>query len=153
VSPQKILLNQDKLKFNITATSSNRETDQSALDNEKYIYVVMRASPEVALVGKQYQEQVVYETRPRLHDSLPAEEEIGPEVIHEYKLINKGPSQVSLSELFVAWQKAAADQRHFMYLIEAPYTEGPVACHISPGLVNPLNVSVRSDSCEIPLSS
>ncbi len=125
-------------------TSSNPETIESQLDNEKYIYVVMKAQPAMALVGKQYQEQVVYETRKyKTNDMILNEKEIGPEVIHEYKLLNKGPSQVSLSELFITWQKATADQRHFLYLMEVPYTEGPISCHISPSLINSLNISVR----------
>ena len=59
-------------------------------------------------------------------------------------MMNKGPSRISLSEMFVTWQKATEDQQlHFMYLMERPYVEGPVKCHVEHGLINPLNVSVR----------
>ena len=58
------------------------------MDNEKYIYVVLKALPAIALIGKQYQEQVVYETKLKNgQDWDPAnlmdEEDIGPEVFIE----------------------------------------------------------------------
>lgn len=139
-------------------TSSNKEDDMAQLDNEKYIYVVMKATPEVALIGKQYNEQVVYETKDFSTavpgDSLDIEDEIGPEILHEYRLINKGPSQISQSELLIAWQKKlqiASEDRDFLYLMEAPYTEGPIKCQLDRTLINSHNISmIDNDRIENP---
>ena len=156
IAPQNLLLNQDKLKFNITVTSSNKEDETAQLDNEKYIYVVMKATPEVALIGKQYNEQVVYETKADVTDdsAIVIEDEIGPEILHEYRLINKGPSRISRSELVIAWQKRlliASESRDFLYLMEAPFTEGPVKCQFDRSLVNSRNLSlIENDRIEDP---
>jgi len=73
------------------------------------------------------------------------ESEIGPEIIHEYKLINKGPSRFLSSELLISWQKVLKiknKNRELLYLIEEPFTEGPIKCSIDNYLINPLNLSV-----------
>lgn len=54
------------------------------------------------------------------------ESEIGPEIIHEYKVMNKGPSQFLLSELLISWQKLISinyKNKDFLYLVERPYLE------------------------------
>lgn len=74
------------------------------------------------------------------------ESEIGPEIMHEYKLINKGPSQFLSSELLIAWQKeirVGYKTKNFLYLMEMPYTEGPIKCNIENLDINPLNISVK----------
>ncbi len=105
--------------------------------------------------SKQYQEQVVYETKlDSVLYSMPLNEtQIGPEVIHEYKLINKGPSTFRSSELIVTWQShIEIDNKNaqFMYLMELPYVEGPIKCQISQQLVNPLNISVKTNLLNNP---
>lgn len=73
------------------------------------------------------------------------ESEIGPEIMHEFKIINNGPSQISLSELLVTWQKQIkinTKHRDYLYVVESPYTEGPIRCQLDSSLVNPLNLSV-----------
>lgn len=155
VAPQNILYNQEIIKFNITAMSSNKEDKRTLFDNENFVYVVLDAAPGLTLLGKQYQEQVIYETRATQHKSfeeLTNEAEIGPEIMHEYKLMNNGPSQILTSELLVAWQrilKSGDKSREFLYLMEMPYTEGPIKCGLidndgaSYNLINPLNLTVR----------
>ena len=74
------------------------------------------------------------------------ETQIGPEIIHEYKIINKGPSEISKSELMITWQSHVEfddKQFGFMYLMERPFIEGAsIKCHIDQSLINPLNISV-----------
>jgi hypothetical protein len=74
------------------------------------------------------------------------ETEIGPELMHEYKVINKGPSQFLTGELLIGWQRylnlGSVGNKELFYLIETPYTEGPIKCNIQEQLVNPLNLSV-----------
>lgn len=72
------------------------------------------------------------------------ETDIGPEIIHEYKVINKGPSQFLKSELLIAWQreiKNAQKSSPFMYLMDTPYTEGPISCFTQELTVNPFNLT------------
>ena len=118
-------------------------------DNEHYVYVVLDAVPRLALIGKQYQEQVIYETKYSSKDlndaDFESEFDIGPEIMHEYKVLNKGPSQFSLSELLINWQKQIKignKNQNFLYLMEMPYTEGPIQCNINNLDINPLNISV-----------
>jgi integrin alpha 8 len=140
VAPENIGLNEEMLKFNISCSSSNNENNSTIYDNEQYVYVVLEAVPGVTLIGKQLQEQVVYETikesekqqqqqqqQQKLNgkeelkmntiiseigdlsthqpEHLKNETQIGPEIIHEYKLINKGPSSSLKSELLITWQR------------------------------------------------
>ena len=156
VAPQSVLLyNQKVLKFNVTVTSSNKEEQATLLDNEHYVHVSLEAVPNVALVGKKYQEQVIYETKlnkvvaggadRRLN--LVDESQIGPEIMHEFKIRNKGPSQFLASELLIAWEKQikiGVKNRDFLYLMEVPYTEGPIKCDFSRLTINPLNFTVRN---------
>lgn len=77
------------------------------------------------------------------------ESEIGPEIVHEYKLINKGPSQFTRSEILIAWQKeikSTGKTTPFLYLMEMPYIEGPIKCHTRQLDINPFNLSVRIKS-------
>ncbi|CAF0823367.1 unnamed protein product [Brachionus calyciflorus] len=154
VAPQNIILDEEILKFNITVTSSNKEDQMTMFDNEHYVYVVLDAIPKLALIGKQYQEQVIYETKTSSFNkdvnSLAYETEfdIGPEIMHEYKILNKGPSQFSLSELLITWQnqiKIGEKNRDFLYLMEMPYIEGPIECSLENLDINPLNLSKLSD--------
>jgi hypothetical protein len=95
---------------------------------------------------KQYQEQLIYDTNKGEIGQLSNETEIGPEIMHEFKIINNGPSQISLTELLITWQKQIkiiSKQKDFLYLIENPYTEGPIKCEVENSLINPLNLSVR----------
>jgi hypothetical protein len=89
----------------------------------------------------------VYETKFDENLQLPYinETQIGPEIIHEYKVINKGPSEISKSELLITWQSHVEfDEKQFgfMYLMETPYLEGSIKCSIEPNQINPLNISV-----------
>ena len=93
---------------------------------------------------------MVYETK--LDESLSSflfnETQIGPEIIHEYKVINKGPSEISKSELLITWQNQIEfDDKHFdyIYLMETPYLDSDaIKCNIEQKHINPLNVSVYS---------
>ena len=172
VAPQSVPLNQELIKFNITASSSNREDKKTLFDNENFVYVVLDALPSVTLIGKQYQEQVIYEsslfssssihkqqqkdqlslttttttTAATYIDALTNEFELGPEIMHEYKLMNKGPSQALATELLVAWPrqiKVTGKNRDFLYLVDAPYLEGPIRCATQELAINPLNLTVR----------
>jgi hypothetical protein len=144
------MLNLELLKFTVLATSSNKEDKSTLFDNEQYVYVVLDAVPGIALIGKQYQEQVIYDSK--LFDSqsdfnlIHNESEIGPEIMHEYKIINKGPSQILSSELLITWQrhiKVDSAFKEYLYLIDAPYTEGQIKCQFDyQSLVNPLNLTV-----------
>jgi integrin alpha 8 len=155
VAPQSIPLNQEIIKFNITASSSNKEDKRTMFDNENFVYVVLDAMPSIALIGKQYQEQVIYENKlmdQKPTDELVTEDEIGPEIMHEYKLMNKGPSQVLMSELLIAWQRQIKTSvfnfngnnknKDFLYLMEMPYTEGPIKCGFGSLSINPMNLTV-----------
>jgi integrin alpha 8 len=98
---------------------------------------------------KQYQEQLIYDTNKGEIGQLSNETEIGPEIMHEFKIINNGPSQISLTELLISWQKQINiiyKQKDFLYLVENPYTEGPIKCEIESSLINPLNLSVCFNS-------
>jgi hypothetical protein len=144
------MLNLELLKFTILATSSNKEDRSTLFDNEQYVYVVLDAVPGIALIGKQYQEQVIYDSK--LFDTqsevnlIHNESEIGPEIMHEYKIINKGPSQILSSELLITWQrhiKVDSAFKEYLYLIDAPYTQGQIKCQYDyQSLVNPLNLTV-----------
>ena len=95
---------------------------------------------------KKYQEQVIYDTKVAGSKAdNQSESEIGPEIMHEYKIMNKGPSQFSQSELLIAWQKEIKNSMKnlpFLYLMENPYTEGPITCFTQELLINPFNLSV-----------
>ena len=136
--------------------SSNKEDEYAQLDNEKYVYVVMKASPSITLLGKQYHEQVVYNTKWQGEsiEELFNETQIGPEIIHEYKIINKGPSEILLSEMIVSWQKRIkidSESLDYLYLMEEPYTKGPISCQYDANLVNPMNISrINSDHLKYP---
>ncbi len=132
--------------------------------------MTLDASPDVTLIGlvkliniilyiaqikflflkirKQYQEQVIYETNVKelsSTDSIHYESEIGPEIMHEFKIINNGPSQISLTELLVSWQKQIKigfKHKDFLYLMEPPYLEGSIKCELDNFLINPLNITV-----------
>lgn len=144
------MLNLELLKFTVLATSSNKEDKSTLFDNEQYVYVVLDAVPGIALIGKQYQEQVIYDSKILDHQSdynlIHNESEIGPEIMHEYKIINKGPSQILSSELLITWQrhiKVDSAFKEYLYLIDAPYTQGQIKCQFDyQGLVNPLNLTV-----------
>ena len=74
---------------------------------------------------------MTYDTRLGELESDLNETEIGPEIIHEYILINKGPSQISQADILVAWQrkiKINNENEDFLFLTSAPHTEGPVKC-------------------------
>lgn len=136
--------------------SSNKEDEYAQLNNEKYVYVVMKASPSVTLLGKQYQEQVIYNTKWPNADTeeLFNETQIGPEIMHEYKIINKGPSEILLSEMIVSWQKRInidSESLEYLYLMEEPYIEGAIRCGFDPALVNPMNISqIKDDHIKYP---
>ncbi len=106
--------------------------------------------------SKQYQEQVIYETKiDSILFSTPLNEtQIGPEVIHEYKLMNKGPSDFLASELIITWQtqiEIDSKNAQFLYLMELPYLEGPIKCQIDQQLINPLNITVmQTDALHNP---
>jgi hypothetical protein len=117
------------------------------LHKEDYHFVNLQASSEMALIGKQYQEQVIYETKlEEINlDQIENETQIGPEIVHEYKLLNKGPSQISKSEMIITWQKKIkinSKNEQFLYLMEMPHTEGPIECQLDNSIINPLNISV-----------
>lgn len=154
VAPLNILLEEDVLKFNITVISSNKEEKKTVFDNENFVYVNLDASPDVTLIGKQYQEQIIYEMNTGEIVQPSNETEIGPEIMHEFKIINNGPSQITLTELLISWQKQkniAHKQKDFLYLVENPYTEGPIKCDIESSLINPLNLSyVSGDKMKNP---
>jgi integrin alpha 8 len=157
VAPQSVLLfNQKVLKFNISLSSSNKENNSTIIDNESYVFVLLEAMPNVALIGKKYQEQVIYDSKVNelhkekslLNDYARNDDEshIGPEIMHEFKVRNKGPSQFLASELLVAWEKQikiGVKNRDFLYLMEIPYTEGPIKCDFSRLEYNRLNITVR----------
>ena len=66
---------------------------------------------------------------------------------YEFKIINNGPSQISLTELLISWQKQikiGSKHRDYLYVMEIPYTEGPIKCEFDNSLINPLNLSVSS---------
>lgn len=91
---------------------------------------------------------MIYESKTsELKDELLNETDIGPEIVHEYKLINKGPSQFLRSELLIAWQKEIKNSMKsssspFLYLMESPYTEGPISCFTQYLDINTHNFSV-----------
>jgi hypothetical protein len=97
---------------------------------------------------KKYQEQVIYETKfneMQKMETLNNELQIGPEIMHEYKLINKGQSRILASELLIAWEKLikiGIRNRDFLYLMDMPYTEGPIRCDYTNLDFNPLNLTV-----------
>jgi hypothetical protein len=113
---------------------------------------------------KQYQEQVIYESKmpssgltvstvspesnsPTSTAASPIQNEsdIGPEIVHEYKVINKGPSQILASELLITWQKYIkmdTSFKEYLYLMDNPFLQGQIKCQLSSNLVNPLNLSV-----------
>ena len=83
---------------------------------------------------------------------IDLESQIGPEIIHEYKMVNKGPSQISMSEILISWQKQIKignKNKDFLYLMELPYTEGDVRCELDKTLINPLNISVNKTKIKI----
>jgi hypothetical protein len=135
------------LKFNISATSSNKEEKNTLFDNEHFVYVVLEAIPGIALIGKKYQEQVIYETK--LNEiKTTNESEIGPEIIQEYKIINKGPSKSLKSQLLISWQKELQlfdKKMPFLYLMDMPYTEGQIKCNIQNIDINSLNFTVNKN--------
>jgi len=159
VAPQSVLLfNQKVLKFNISLSSSNRENNSTMTDNESHVFVLLEAVPQVALIGKKYQEQVIYDTKfnelnkekslthENNNNNIDDESHIGPEIMHEFKVRNRGPSQFLASELLVAWEKQikiGVKNRDFLYLMEMPYTEGPIKCDFSQLEFNRLNLTVR----------
>ena len=155
VAPQSVLLyNQKVLRFNVTLSSSNKEENSTLVDNESQVLVALEAVPNVALVGKKYQEQVIYETKIADVNSRPLSDEsqIGPEIVHEFKVRNKGPSQFLASELLIAWEKQikiGVKNRDFLYLMEMPYTEGPITCDFSKLEPNRLNLTVSRVSIKI----
>jgi hypothetical protein len=84
-----------------------------------------------------------------LYSTPNNETQIGPEVIHEYKLIHKGPSEFTSSELIITWQtqiEIEGKTLDYLYLMETPHLEGPVKCEINEDLINPLNISVSNFS-------
>ena len=88
-------------------------------------------------------------------NEIESESEIGPEIIHEYKLLNKGPSRISKSELLVAWQNRIKSEKNknkdLLYLMELPYTEGPIKCRFDRSLVNWLNLTnIEKDHLKNP---
>ena len=160
--------------------SSNKEEKGTLFDNEYFVYVALDASPDLALIGKQYQEQVIYDTSiggdlytlaksltkkeddplssqdtdglsfaksQAVTHNIQHESEIGPEIMHEYKLLNKGPSRISHSELLITWQKqikiSGNKHRELLYLMETPYVEGPIRCNYDYSMINWLNLTVR----------
>jgi hypothetical protein len=161
VAPQSVLLfNQKVLKFNISLSSSNRENNSTMTDNESHVFVLLEAVPQVALIGKKYQEQVIYDTKfnelnkeksfphenNNNNNNIDDESHIGPEIMHEFKVRNRGPSQFLASELLVAWEKQikiGVKNRDFLYLMEMPYTEGPIKCDFSQLEFNRLNLTVK----------
>ena len=128
--------------------SSNKEDASTLYDNEYNVVVELDAVPSVILIGKQYQEQVIYENRYYQEETLlqsfkNVDTEIGPEVVHEYKVVNKGPSELSMADLIVSWQNHYEIDNEYLntvYLIEAPYVEGPLDCEYNSKLIN-ANVS------------
>ena len=109
---------------------------------------------KLSFLRKQYQEQVIYETKllnQKSIDELESEYDIGPEIMHEYKLMNKGPSQFLTSELLISWQRQIKlgsynlngnKNKDLLYIMEIPYTEGPIKCNFNTLSINPLNLSV-----------
>lgn len=105
----------------------------------------------MALIGKQYQEQVIYDSKliqkeNKNKNGYDTEFDIGPEIMHEYKILNKGPSQFSMSEIIITWQnqvKIGTKSENFLYLMDMPYTEGPIQCNFESFLINPQNLTVR----------
>lgn len=62
--------------------------------------------------------------------------------------MNKGPSQFLLSELLISWQReiqVGYKNKNFLYLMEMPYTEGPIKCNTDYLDINPLNISKISE--------
>ncbi|XP_077392535.1 integrin alpha-V [Festucalex cinctus] len=73
-------------------------------------------------------------------------DDIGPQIVHVYELLNGGPSTLSLSSLEVAWPYGA-NNVSLLYITHVD-TEGPVNCSTDVTL-NWRNVTFQSPSAEL----
>lgn len=92
-----------------------------------------------------YDSKLIQKAKKNKH-GYDTEFDIGPEIMHEYKILNKGPSQFSMGEIIITWQnqiKVGTKSENFLYLMDMPYTEGPMQCNVENFLINPLNLTVR----------
>ncbi|XP_065564582.1 integrin alpha-PS2-like isoform X3 [Artemia franciscana] len=128
------------LTFVLEANSTNPENEEDLDDNVRYLSVPIKVETELIIRGLSqpdtvYYNKSLYEKTPKVHES-----EIGPEVMHIYEIINKGPSDISQAEVHILWPSMNLAGDHLLYLVDFPEITGPAEC--SKIEVNPLRLQL-----------
>lgn len=76
-----------------------------------------------------------------------SEAHVGPEVLHVYKLENKGLTKVSKLKLTILWPSKREDGNHLLYLVDLPFAGPKVKCKTTnkSKYINELNLLYQQD--------
>ncbi|XP_075886589.1 integrin alpha-V isoform X1 [Nelusetta ayraudi] len=124
------------VKFDLQIVSSNQFNNTSPRVSSSTDLAVLA---RVAIRGSSSPSQVllpIANWKPRVPPVVG--DDIGPQIVHVYELLNSGPSTISKASLEVDWPHQFSNGS--LLYITSFDTEGPINC-TSDTLINPLNVS------------
>ncbi|XP_064614581.1 integrin alpha-PS1-like [Liolophura sinensis] len=141
----------------------NTTSDEMDTQNNYYRQEVkVTARMDMFVTGSALPEQVVYSGSIRGETDIEYEDEIGPAVMHDYLVVNNGPSDVPYSTLYILWPYEMESDynsgKHLLYLMEVPTaTKGiakdTVTCHVDAAIINPIGAKTREDAPPAVLDS
>ncbi|XP_063227924.1 integrin alpha-PS2 isoform X2 [Bacillus rossius redtenbacheri] len=120
-----------RYEFFMRANTSNPENDTD-FDNEIIMKIPIQVEAHLNIIGSSHPPELHYNTSQFNIEEIKHESEIGPQVIHKYAIVNKGPSDLVETDIFILWPSHTLQGDNLLYLLEPPEVEEPIVCDALP---------------------
>ena len=117
-----------EFSFTVLAKSSNPEEGTDDRDNIQSFSVPIRVETDFRIFGNSNPAQVEFNISAPLPDKYEFVEQVGDSVEHIYDVKNKGPSSISLAEVYILWPSYNDYGEHLLYLLGFEYDKKLASC-------------------------
>ncbi|XP_022090698.1 integrin alpha-7-like [Acanthaster planci] len=137
----------DAGNFTITMVVTSTNEDSHPEDNHITLYAEVESITDMELSGETNREHYTFGGVVRGESAMEYTDQIGEEVIHTWKIYNKGPDTVPESELTISFPFEVANGKWLLYMTHMPEVRGNRGhCEIDPIYVNELKIKERPRS-------
>lgn len=135
MEPAQVAPKVQELNFTVKINSTNPEPNSTLSNNYQMIKLPATFKIKIIVHGISFPESVTYNTSSILpDDQLKRESDIGPEVLHVYEIINKGPSTIKEAKIDIIWPAYTLYGKHLLYLLDNPTIRGKAHCQNVPDI-------------------
>lgn len=125
LAPARLVPTAAELNITVVVNSTNPEVEAASRDNTVVVRLPVTVKVNMTARGTSFPPEVFLNVSLIEDKEVQTSDDIGPPVKHVYELINRGPSVVQETDVYLVWPTHNVHDQPLLYLLEPPVVQGP----------------------------